>query len=110
MEAKLNNLDNLKTNKSNLTSKEIIDMDSLISLISSIITETIQENCKLESEKFCKNTVFDNIKIPKISIEDYLKRLVKFAEIESSTLIIICIYIDNINQESLNLTWYNIHR
>ena len=49
-------------------------------------------------------------KIPKISIEDYLKRIAKFTEIEESTLIIICIYLDNLNEKKIYLTWSNIHR
>ena len=48
--------------------------------------------------------------IPPISLLDYLKRIIKFLNIEFSTLIISMIYIDRICKEKVYLNEFNIHR
>ena len=58
-----------------------------------------------------KNMSFSSNHIPKISIKNYLKRILNYTEVEESTLIIALIYIDRLNQLSkVILTPYNIHR
>ncbi len=55
--------------------------------------------------------IFTAKKIPNISIEDYLKRIQMYSNMEKSTLIISLIYIDRFcNKAKITLTHYNIHR
>ena len=55
--------------------------------------------------------IFTAKKIPNISIEDYLKRIQMYSNMEKSTLIISLIYIDRFCKiKNLTLTYYNIHR
>ncbi len=49
--------------------------------------------------------------IPPISIKDYLERLCKHSKINTSTIILILIYIDRIcNIQKFKLTYYNVHK
>jgi hypothetical protein len=49
--------------------------------------------------------------IPPISIKDYLERLCKYSKINTSTIILILIYIDRIcNIQKFKLTYYNVHK
>ena len=49
-------------------------------------------------------------KKPSISLLDYLRRIIKYLQIEYSTLIIALIYIDTLCKEKVYLSEYNIHR
>ena len=88
---------------------------NLIQAISEILTKLIEQNKKQENYKEIilkqKNMIFSVNSIPKISIYDYLIRINKYSEIETSTLICSLILIDHISQSSdIILTYYNIHR
>ena len=88
---------------------------NLIQAISEILTKLIEQNKKQENYKEIilkqKNMIFSANSIPKISIYDYLIRINKYSEIETSTLICSLILIDHISQSSdIILTYYNIHR
>ena len=88
---------------------------NLIQAISEILTKLIEQNKKQENYKEIilkqKNMIFSANPIPKISIYDYLIRINKYSEIETSTLICSLILIDHISQSSdIILTYYNIHR
>ena len=49
--------------------------------------------------------------IPPISIKDYLERLCKYSKIDTSTIILILIYIDRIcNIQKFKLTYYNVYK
>ena len=48
-------------------------------------------------------------KKPSISLLDYLRRIIKYLQIEYSTLIIALIYIDRLCKEKVYLSEYNIH-
>ena len=48
--------------------------------------------------------------IPPISLLNYLRRIIKFLNLEFSTLIISMIYIDRICKEKVYLNEFNIHR
>lgn len=68
----------------------------------------------LESEqsKFSMRnvSVFDCKKPPKMSIKDYLTRIVKYSELEASTLIASLIFMDSFTQAQIPLTKFNVHR
>lgn len=64
-----------------------------------------------EMRKNQKTNSFSLSKVPEISIEDYLYRILYYSKIEKCTLIIALIYIDRICSLShITLTMYNIHR
>ena len=93
---------------------QIFKDDSLIKAISEILISVIDEKRKLPYyKKVIKSQtkmVFSSTNIPKISIEDYLTRIQKYAKVEKSTLIISLIYIDRICAKKLTLTYFNVHR
>ena len=90
------------------------NMDLIKSI--SITLETILENNKYNQnykDIIIKqsNMVFSAKNIPNISIENYLKRIQEYSNIEKNTLIISLIFIDRLCKISnLTLTYYNIHR
>ena len=53
--------------------------------------------------------IFSSSTIPKISILEYLNRIVNYTKIEDSTLITSIIYLDSVTQNGIYLTDYNIH-
>ena len=84
-------------------------------LISKIISEIFIVKCEegksnMESEKNLLNS-FISRKIPKISIKDFLDRLLKYGKTFNEIAIILFIYIDKIcNKHKINLNYYNIHK
>ena len=88
---------------------------NLIKAISQTLTSIIENNKKMPNFKeILKNQgkmVFSANLIPNISIEEYLIRIQKYANIETSTLIVSLILIDRLCQKAnLTLTYHNIHR
>ncbi len=90
------------------------NMDLIQSI--SLTLETILEDNKSkpnykEIVKKQSNMVFSSSKVPQISIEDYLKRIQTYSNMERNTLITSLIFIDRLCKISnLTLTYYNIHR
>jgi hypothetical protein len=84
--------------------KTIIKITDLFSNICDDNTnEYKNENNKLEKPFLIRN--------PSISIKDYLERLYKYTKMNSSTIILILIYIDRLcNINKFKLTYYNIHK
>ena len=107
-----------KTHKeeSQKNSKDLInDNKDLINAISEILTMVLEENKKIKNYKEIllkqNKNIFTAKSIPKISIFDYLVRILKYSFIERNTLIISLIYIDRLCELSkITLTYYNIHR
>ena len=88
---------------------------NLINAISVTLSTIIEENKKLSNYKEIlmkqSKMIFSSLKIPNISIYDYLIRIQTDSLIEKSTLILSLIYIDRLCQLcKLTLTYYNIHR
>ena len=87
----------------------------LIKAISQTL-ETILEDNKnrpnyKEVLKKQSNMVFSSKNIPNISIENYLKRIQTYSNVEKNTLIISLIFIDRLCKiTNLTLTYHNIHR
>ena len=84
----------------------------IIQKISDLLTNLCDENTKdYKSEKSPYIKPFLSRIIPSISIKDYLWRLYKYSKINSSTIILILIYIDRLcNINKFKLTYYNIHK
>jgi hypothetical protein len=88
---------------------------NLIKAISQTLTTIIENNKKMPNFKeILKNQgkmPFSANLIPNISIEEYLIRIQKYANMETSTLIMSLILIDRLCQKAnLTLTYHNIHR
>ena len=98
----------------NIYSNKSFDNFSTIQLISLTLDDIIAKN---EAENRENNEVnyddspFVNVKIPKISIEDYLNRIQKYSNLEDSTLVIALIYIDRLlENQNIILSKYNVFR
>jgi hypothetical protein len=84
-------------------------------LISKIISEIFIVKCEegksnMESKTNLLNS-FISRKIPKISIKDFIDRLLKYSKTFHEIAVIIFIYIDKIcNKHKINLNYYNIHK
>lgn len=89
--------------------------ESLLKKLNNIFLMILEENKTSNGyeEKLYrqKDMSFSSNHIPKVSIKNYLQRIMNYTEVEESTLIIALIYIDRLNQLSkVILTPYNIHR
>lgn len=87
----------------------------LISAISQTLETILEDNKHRPNYKDIlrkqSNMIFSAQKVPSISIEDYLKRIQKYSNMEKNTLITSLIFIDRLCKISnLTLTYYNIHR
>ena len=101
-------------NINELKDKEKVQMDSISLSISAILEELLKQNKQLSSYKKKiyeqSKMVFSCHKKPKISILEYINRIIKYTYLEKSSLIVSLIYLDRICQNDILLTDYNIHR
>ena len=82
----------------------------LIEAISSTLSRLIKETGNKPLKNKTQGAIFTCTIIPNISIYDYLKRIVKYTNVEQSTLIIALIYIDRICQNNYFINEHNIHK
>ena len=86
-------------------------LPKLISSISNVLMEIIQDNKLNVNPCYIKKDCFYSKRIPVMSLEDYLKRIVKYANVEISTLICSVMYIDKMcEKNNYILCFNNIHR
>ena len=93
---------------SNITNDNVEKI--MIEKISILLSDICDENAKLyktENNQYIKPFLSKNI--PQISINDYIERLYKYNKINTSTIILILIYIDRICNK-FKLTYFNIHK
>ena len=87
--------------------------NSLQLSISLAIEQLLSENRKQKyyASKIREQSkmIFSSNSLPKISILEYLNRIVNYTKIEDSTLITAIIYLDLVGQNEIYLTDYNIH-
>ena len=82
----------------------------LINLLSNIIGNTIEKSVKYE-QKLSQTELNKSFEEPKISITKYIRRLIKHANPEPSTLILAVIYFDRIcNNGKINLCYSNVYK
>ena len=105
----------INSSKSNIINEKIDK--KIIQKISNLLTDICEENTKEHKKEKFSYEICANIKpfisknIPIISIKDYLERLCQYSKINSSTVILILIYIDILcNRNKLKLTYFNIHK
>ena len=89
--------------------------EKIIALISFKLFQKSSENHLIKNyQKIIKkqaNQIFTSKFIPKISVSDYLNRIVNYTKIEQSTLIIAFIYLNRFcEKQSILLNEYNTHR
>ena len=68
----------------------------------------IKQNCIIQNDK--KNTIFNSLKIPEISIKDYLTRIYKYTDSSYEISIITYILLNKINKSFIKINSFNIHR
>ena len=101
------NLINIKTKKEQFS--EISFPFSKI--ISELLTDICEEYKSNIESKLALLKPFISKKIPSISINDYLERLLKYSKTFNEIIIIILIYLDTIcAKHKINLNYYNIHK
>ena len=112
----LNAINSLEYSEKNL--QKIISIEEIIQFISSNILSIVDKN-KKNKKKQSKgvNEPLYSRKIPNLSLEKFLVRIVKYTEAENNTLIVAYLYIIKLNTKYLNykiileknfIIWYNI--
>ena len=85
--------------------------NQIITSISSNLEDLIIENLNDFYQLYVKSDIFFLNHIPQISIEDYIKRILKYTQMNISSLILAIIYIDKMcEKNSYILCFNNIHR
>lgn len=91
--------------------KSKFSLQKLITSIANVLIEIIQENSTTSNASYIKKDFFFSKQIPKISLEDYIKRIVTLSNIEIPTLISSIMYIDRLcERNTYVLCNNNIHR
>ena len=102
-----------KTNNLNHQLRKInheLNSNISISLLNLITSNKLKKNYK-EILKKQKSMLFSLKQLPKISVGDFIYRIVYYAKIEDTTLISGLIYLDRFcKKKKIILTEYNIHR
>ncbi len=103
----------------NFNSTESFNKTHVYVWIANLISEIIEENA-LDDQKtnknkskidLEKNSSFNSAKPPGVSILDYLQRIIKYCEIEDSTLVIALINLDRYcDFTDMEMNNFNIHR
>lgn len=84
-------------NEKNDESVTFINMREVVFVINNILCTAVEINNQHQQNQHLDpqiNCPFHSSFIPKLTIEEYLQRILKYTEIEVSTLIIACIYIN----------------
>ncbi len=113
------NDENINENKKELLKKDFIDVEDYInhnlnSSISITLLNLISENRSKHNYKELlkkqKNNVFNSLKVPKLSLGDFLYRITYYSKVNDETLISSLILIDRYcKKNKIILTVYNIH-
>lgn len=84
----------------------------LLESISSTLQKLIEETSKkyYGIKKVNPTSIFNSTIPPQISVFNYLTRIVKYTNVEQSTLIISIIYIDRLCQKNYFINEHNIHK
>ena len=105
----------ISTNDGNITEDEesLIELAKvknvkLSSLISKVLEKIINNN-KINKRYKLKRDIFTGKSLPKITLIDYINRIITYSDSEINTLICSLIYIDRINKIKA-INEFNIHR
>ena len=111
-----NTTDNSYYSKETVTTSEtenaVIERNSrLIVSISAILQEIITENRQNIKDSNIPRDNFFSTRVPTMTIEEYLKRIIKYSQMEASSLIMAIIYIDRVcDKKKYVLCQNNIHK
>ena len=105
----------IKNNEEDENNKSLSSNNSIELSIFLILDDIIKKNKKLPNYKKIiisqKKQIFSLNKKPKINLLQYLYRVIKYIDIERSTLISAIIYLNRfINLNTIYLTEFNIHQ
>ena len=106
-----NSITNAEEYNLEFENEKIKEREKMIKSISYILSEMININ-KTNTKNTNNNTmndIFNSKKIPNISIQDYLIRIIEYTNIEENTLICALIYIDSISNKK-KITISNIYK
>lgn len=102
---------NIQENQNELeprNNEKVLSISKIISELLINICEERKINLDSKSELIKQ---FIAKKKPKISINDYIDRLIRYSKTNSEIIIIILIYLDRIcTKHNINLNYYNIHK
>jgi len=75
------------------------------------LTDTLQTICNATRAVLCARSPFHSLKVPPISIRDYIFRVFKYSKCSEECLALALIYVIRFCEiEAVDLTFYNIHR
>ena len=106
----------LEISQDEICEEIIINKDNKVSLIinsiSSILEKLIKNKKQKKKDSNLKELVkpFESKIIPDLSINDYLKRIIKYTNCEINSLIFSLIYLDRICLKNIDLSPFNIHK
>ena len=105
----------LEISKDEICEESIINKDKQVSLVINSISSTLEKlinNEKQKKDTDLKELIkpFNSKTISEISINDYLKRIIKYTNCEINSLIYSIILLDRICLKNINLSSYNIHK
>lgn len=85
--------------------------NGIIKVISNLLKDICEEGKSNKEDKLLLIKPFVSKKIPSISINDYIERLLKYGKVFEEIFILSLIYIDRIcRNRKINLNYYNIHK
>ena len=105
----------LEISHDEICEESIINKDKQVSLVINSISSTLEKlinNEKQKKDTDLKELIkpFNSKTISEISINDYLKRIIKYTNCEINSLIYSIILLDRICLKNINLSSYNIHK
>jgi len=103
-------IESIETNIEDLIEENLISVNSKNNQLIKKISLIIDKKKKIKSSLINLISVFHNDEIPKISIYDYITRIINYTNCEENTLILSLIYLDKLIMKNLKLSIYNIHR
>ncbi|XWS46824.1 hypothetical protein CRYUN_Cryun14cG0101300 [Craigia yunnanensis] len=93
--------------------KGAIGTPRILSLLSSLLEKSVQKN-EMQSETVNikdKAAIFHGLRVPTISIQQYIDRIFKYAGCSPSCFLVAYIYLDRfVQQTDVHLTSLNVHR
>ena len=101
------NIINIKPRKEHFNEKSF----PFSKIIAELLTDICEEDKSNIDSKIALLKPFISKKIPSISLNDYIERLLKYSKTFNEIIIIILIYLDTIcAKHKINLNYYNIHK
>ncbi|KAH7288171.1 hypothetical protein KP509_31G015400 [Ceratopteris richardii] len=87
---------------------------TVIRVLSSLVERVVVRNDRLPStdDAFAKFSIFSGVRVPVISIEQYLERIFRYANCSTSCFVVAYAYIDRLvqHQRGLLINSLNVHR